>query len=46
MDNKTYEALKRIMKHATEGGPNDKAFWSDVKQVEDWIDEVANEHQE
>jgi hypothetical protein len=46
MDNETYEALKRIMHHATYGGANDKEFWDDVKLVESWIEEVAKEYQE
>lgn len=44
MDKETYEALKGVMDHATNGGPNDKAFWDNVKLVEGWIDEVAKDY--
>lgn len=44
MNKETYEALKRIMNHATNGGPNDKSFWDDIKLVENWIDEVSKEY--
>ena len=44
MNEETYVALKRIMKHTTEGGPNDKQFWNDVLLIESWIDEVAKEY--
>ena len=43
MNPETFGALKRIMRHATEGGANDKAFWDDIILVEQWIDEVAKE---
>lgn len=46
MDKATYEALKRLMNHCTNGGANDKTFWDDVKQVENWIDEVAKDYDE
>lgn len=46
MNEETYEALKLVLKHATEGGPNDAEFWDAVKQVEGWIDEVAKEYEE
>lgn len=44
MNEETYEALKRLIKHATQGGANDKAFWDDVKAIEGWINEVAKEY--
>jgi hypothetical protein len=46
MNKETYEALKRTIKHSTEGGANDTDFWNDIKQVETWIDEVAKEYEE
>jgi len=45
MSDETYEALKRVIHHAINGGANDKAFWNDIGQVEAWIDETAKEHQ-
>lgn len=50
MDKKTYKALKRIMKQARD----EAGFWTEfgtklgkeIKQVEDWIDEVAKDYQE
>jgi len=45
MNKETYESLKRLIKHSTEGGANDKTFWDDVKLVEGWIEEVAKEYE-
>lgn len=44
MDEETYNALKRLMKHCTDGGPNDNAFWNDIRQVEGWISEVEKDY--
>ena len=44
MDDETYETLKKIIHHATCGGANDKEFWNNIKQIENWIEETAKEH--
>lgn len=50
MNKETYEALKRIIKWTTEcsyGETNyliDKEFVNDIKQVENWINEVSKEY--
>lgn len=46
MDKETYEALKKTMHHCEYGGRNDEEFWSNFKQVEQWIDEVAKDYDE
>lgn len=45
MNDQTYEALKRLLDHATNGGPNDAQFWNDIRSLEMWIDEAAKEYQ-
>lgn len=46
MDNETYEALKIVVQLAYESGIQlgDKEKENAIKQVENWIDEVAKEY--
>lgn len=45
MNNETYESLKNILKFVR---GDRKGFWlkrNDIKQVQDWLDETAKEHE-
>ena len=42
MNKETYEALKRIMVAVN----RNSVYEEDMKQVDDWIDEVAKEYEE
>ena len=43
MNDETYEALKRVIKAIKD---NISVKFEDIKQVEDWIDEVAKDYNE
>ena len=44
MEKEIYEALKRTMHHCEYGGANDTEFWNDLRMVEEWIADVAEEY--
>ena len=48
MDKETYEALKKVMSKVYEiGGKDIEAFtYSDVEQVELWMDEVSKDYED